>query len=64
MHKSRQIIRYADDLAVITRSEEGLKDIIQKLIEEAWQRGLQVNEKKNKIMKTERIKKDRARDEF
>ena len=27
MHKSHQIIGYADDLAVIARSEEGLKDI-------------------------------------
>ena len=26
MHKSHQIIGYADDLAVIARSEEGLKD--------------------------------------
>ena len=61
MYKSHQIIGYADDLAVIARSEEGLKDIIQKLINEAWQRGLlQVNEKKSKITKIEGIKKDRA----
>ena len=30
MHKSHQIIRYADDLAVIARSEEGLKNITQR----------------------------------
>ena len=47
---------YANDLAVITRSEEGLKDITQRLIETAWQRGLRVNDKKSKIMKIERIK--------
>ena len=47
MHKSHQVIGYAVDLAVIARSEEGLKNIIQRLIDEAWQRGLQVNEKKS-----------------
>ena len=29
------IIRYADDLAVVTRNEEGLKDVTQRLTEEA-----------------------------
>ena len=43
--------RIRDDIAVIARSEKGLKDITQKLIEEAWQGGLQVNEKKSKIIK-------------
>ena len=33
MHKSHQIIEYADDLAVIARSEERLKDITQKIDE-------------------------------
>ena len=36
LHKSHQIIGYADDLAVIARNEEGLKDITQRLIEETW----------------------------
>ena len=44
----------------MARIEERLKDITQRFIEEAWQQGLQVNEKKSKIMEIERIKKDRA----
>ena len=57
LHKSHQIIGYADDLAVIARNEQGLKHITQKLREETWRRGLWVNEKKSKIMKIKRIKK-------
>ena len=60
MHKSHQIIGYADDLAIIVGNEEGLKNITQRLIEEAWRRGLRVDERKSKILKIKKIKKDRA----
>ena len=60
LHKSHQIIGYANDLVVVARNEEEVKDITQRLIEEAWRRGLRVNEKNSNIMKIKKIKKDRA----
>ena len=57
MYKSQQVIGYADDLTVIARSEKGLENITQRLLEEAWQRGLRVNKKKSKIVTIKRIKK-------
>lgn len=45
-----QIIAYADDVAIISRSKKELETVILKLIEEAKKRGLEVNVEKTKYM--------------
>jgi hypothetical protein len=46
--KSRHICVYADDIAVITRSETRLRQVYREIEEKTQQMGLMVNKKKTK----------------
>lgn len=49
-HQRHQILAYADDIAVLTRSIEELVDICKTLIRVARKTGLKINESKTKFM--------------
>jgi hypothetical protein len=52
--KSTQILAYADDAAIMSRSKNALKDILFNIEEEAKRRGHLVNENKTKYMQVAR----------
>jgi hypothetical protein len=52
--KPKQIIAYADDVAVLARSPKALKEIFHKLQNEATLVGLNINEDKTKYMQIKR----------
>jgi hypothetical protein len=43
-YKSHQVICYADDMAIVSRTEKDLGEIIQNLIEADAKMGLTINE--------------------
>ena len=47
---STQILAYADNVALMSRSKNALKDTLHNVEKEARRRGLQVNENKTKYM--------------
>lgn len=49
-HSKHQLIAYADDVAILTRSRQELEKTFRKFEEEARKYGLQVNEEKTKFM--------------
>ena len=53
--KLKQIVAYADDIAVLARSLKALKEIFHKLQNEATLVGLSINEVKTKYMTTKRM---------
>jgi len=52
--KSTQILPYADDVAIMSRSKNALKDTFSNIEKEARRRGLLVNENKTKYMQVAR----------
>jgi hypothetical protein len=52
--KSTQILAYADDVVIMSRSKNALKDTFSNIEKEARSRGLLVNENKNKYMQVAR----------
>jgi len=48
--KSTQILAYADDVAIMSRSKSALKDIFSNIEQEERRRGLLVNKNKTKYM--------------
>jgi sorting nexin-29 len=52
--KSTQIFAYADDMAIVSRNKGALKDTLVNIESEARQRGLLINENKNKYMEVTR----------
>ena len=48
--KSTQILAYANDVAIVGRSKNALKDTIVNIESEARKRGLRINENKTKYM--------------
>ena len=48
---SLQAVRYADDQAMITSTEEGLQEMVTKLNNTSEQYGMKINIKKTKVMK-------------
>lgn len=50
MNKSTQILGYADDLDIVSRSIRDLRDTFIKLETAAKKMGLQINEEKTKYM--------------
>jgi hypothetical protein len=48
--KSTQILAYADDVAIMSRSKNALKDTLDNIEKEARRRGLLINENKTKYM--------------
>jgi sorting nexin-29 len=52
--KSTQILAYADDMAVLSRNKNALKDVLDNTESEARERGLIVNENKTKYMEVTR----------
>jgi len=53
-NKSTQILAYADDVAIMSRSKNALKDTLFNIEKEARRRGLLVNENKTKHMQVPR----------
>jgi hypothetical protein len=52
--KSIQIVAYADDVAMVSRSKNALKDTLDTIESGARQRGLLINENKTKYMELTR----------
>ena len=52
--KSTQILAYADDVAIVGRTKNALKDILDNIESEARQTGLLFNENKTKYMEVTR----------
>jgi hypothetical protein len=52
--KSTQIFAYSDDVAIVSRNKNGLKDIVISIESEARRRDLLINENKNKYMEVTR----------
>jgi hypothetical protein len=52
--KSKQILAYVDDVAILSRSKSALKDTLVNIEKEAGRRGLIVNENKTKCMQVAR----------
>jgi len=52
--KSIQILAYADDVAIVGRNKNALKDTLVNIESEARKRGLRINENKNKYMEVTR----------
>jgi len=52
--KSTQILAYADDVAMVSRNKNALKDTLDNTESEARQRGLLINENKTKYMEVTR----------
>ena len=52
--KSTQIFAYADDVAVVNRNKNVLKDTLVNIESEARKRGLRINENKTKYMEVTR----------
>ena len=48
-------LRYADDTTLMAESEEELKGLLMKVIEESWKVGLKLNIQKTKIMASSSI---------
>jgi hypothetical protein len=48
--KSTQILAYADDVAIMSRSKNALKDAFSNIEKEARRRGLLINENTNKYV--------------
>jgi hypothetical protein len=53
--KLKQIVAYADDVALLARSPKALKEIFHKLQNEATLVGLNINEDKTKYMQIKRL---------
>lgn len=51
LNKGHQVVGYADDLAIIARNERELKETTSRLVEEAFKMGLQLNQRKCKVMR-------------
>ena len=54
--RARQIVAYADDVAVVAKNKRILKQTIQNIATEARKRGLEINQQKTKYMKISRDK--------
>ena len=52
--KSTQILEYADDVEMVSRNKNALKDTLDNIESEARQRGLLINENKTKYMEVTR----------
>jgi hypothetical protein len=52
--KSTQIFAYADDVAIVSRNKNALKDSLINIESEARKRGLRINENKTKYMEVNR----------
>ena len=52
--KSSQILAYADDVAIVSRNKNALKETLDNIESEARQRGLLINENKIKYMEVTR----------
>jgi len=52
--KSIQILAYADDVAIVGRNKNALKDTLVNIKSEARKRGLRINENKTKYMEVTR----------
>jgi len=52
--KSTQILAYADDLPILSRNKNALKDVLDNIESEARERRLMVNENKTKYMEVTR----------
>jgi len=52
--KSIQILAYANDVAIVRRNKNALKDTLVNIESEARKRGLQINENKTKLMEVMR----------
>jgi sorting nexin-29 len=52
--KSTQIFAYADNVAIVSRNKNALKDTLVSIESEARQRGLLINENRNKYMEVMR----------
>ena len=52
--KSTQIFAYADDVAILSRNKNALKDVLGNIESEAKERGLLINENKTKYMEVTR----------
>lgn len=46
---SNQIVAYANNLAIIVRSEEESKKVTRRVVEAAYKFGLKINRKKSKL---------------
>ena len=50
-HKRHQLLAFADDIAIVTRTEKELREVVRKLERETRKVGLEINQKKSKYMK-------------
>jgi hypothetical protein len=52
--KSKQIFAYADDVAIVSRNKNALKDTLVNIESETRRRDLLINDNKNKYMEVKR----------